>query len=153
MPTGFCGVEVRKQNLAPLLPPEGAKVVNELVNFQAVQGAGCRILVDGKQALYVSVSHFRNKVPTPVMPDPARGLVVPPFKHGADRAVSFGGEAYLGSDGGIIRATCDAPNSYVEVIVRLGRGQILDTSEGYEKMQPFVEEFVPKEAKKYDCTK
>ncbi|MGW1870477.1 hypothetical protein ACWCPS_33645 [Streptomyces mauvecolor] len=58
-----------------------------------------------------------------------------------------------GSGGGVGQATCDASNSYLKVVVRLSPSRVDDISDGYNKLLPFIEDFVPSETRKYGCTK
>ncbi|MFE9412557.1 hypothetical protein ACFYN0_27750 [Streptomyces sp. NPDC006704] len=141
---------VKKESLAPLLP-DGEKLTNERHDLQAVPGLSCNLDVDGTRILYASVQFYKDRLPAPPAPPPDG--YVSNYKYGADRAINFRGEEFLGSDGGVINVICDDAKSYLNVVVRLSRSRMDDTPDGYKKLLPFVEDFVPSEGRKYRCTK
>lgn len=146
VPGEFCGVPVQKESLARLLP-DGESLKNWHADLQAVPGMACSISIDGTRILYTSVQQYSH-APEPL--DPKLDLN---YRNGKKRQVSFRGEAFIGSDGSVVAATCDDPNSYLSVVVKLAGSRVEDTPDGYKKIQPFIEDLVPREAKKYGCTK
>ncbi|MEV8527524.1 hypothetical protein AB0451_25795 [Streptomyces sp. NPDC052000] len=148
VPTEFCSVPVKKENLAPLLP-DGENLNNRKADLHAHPGVSCSISIDGNNILFGSVELYKNRKPDPVIP----GSSSVNYKHAAVRKVPFRGEAFLGSNGGVINVTCDDANSYLSVVVQLAGSRVDDTTDGYKKLQPFVEDFVPNETQKYGCTK
>ncbi|MGW2818864.1 hypothetical protein [Streptomyces sp. NPDC001415] len=148
VPTGFCGVSLKEESLRPLLP-DGENLKNWKADLQATVGMTCSISVDKKHVLSASVQYFKDRMPEPVDMD----ILKVNLKNAAKIKATFRGETYVGSNGALIYAACDAPNSYLDVSVDVTGSPVETAPDGYKKIQPFIEDLVPREAKKYGCTK
>lgn len=145
VPEKFCHAPVKKSSLEPLLP-NGDSVDQRYAENQAQPGASCTLRVDGHQVLYVEVVRW-DRAPEPV----DWNRVGSPYKNAAKRDVSFAGYASIGSENAIVRATCNKRNAYMSFDIYFRGDRVDGTPSGYKKLLNFVNDFVPQEAKKFDC--
>ncbi|UWE13346.1 hypothetical protein [Actinacidiphila bryophytorum] len=74
------------------------------------------------------------------------------FAYAAERPVPFPGHAVTGSNRASIQATCVSSESYISFAIYFSRDRVENTPTGYRKLLRFVNDFVPKETKKFNCT-
>ncbi|MER0447316.1 hypothetical protein ABR738_22665 [Streptomyces sp. Edi4] len=148
VPTEFCGVPVKGESLKPFLPNDGS-LKNWSAAFQATAGMSCSISVDKKHVLSANVQYFKDRVPEPVDLTVLRVNV----KNAGKITATFPGETYVGTNGALVYASCDVPNSYLSVSVDATGSPVEHAPDNLRKIQVFVEDLVPREARKYGCTK
>lgn len=146
VPADFCKVPVSKAALSPLMPHNGS-VKQTYYAFEGQPGAGCTLSVGGHKVLYIDIQRY-DRAPDPADWKPK----ATPHKYAAERAVSFPGHAAIGSDGAVVRATCTSGNAYMVFGVYFFGDRVENTPTGYKKLQRFVNDFVPRETKKFHCT-
>lgn len=147
VPKEFCGVPVESESLSPLLPDEG-KLKGWHADMESRPGIFCNISVDRTVILYASVQYY-DRPPEPV----DWKAVASRNEQAAKRGLAFPGEGIVGSKAAIIVAKCNTPTAYMDVTVDFNGSRVEDSPEGYKKLQRFIEDFVPRETKKYGCTK
>ncbi|MFE3634339.1 hypothetical protein [Streptomyces sp. NPDC059168] len=147
IPEEFCRVPVKKSALEPLIP-NGDSVNQKYRENEAQTGASCTLHVDSHQVLFVEMVRW-DRLPESVN----WSKVGSPYKHAAKREVSFPGHASIGSENAIVQATCDKRTAYMTFDMYLRGDRVDDTPKGYKKLQSFVNDFVPRETKKFGCTK
>ncbi|MEV6838642.1 hypothetical protein AB0N17_29710 [Streptomyces sp. NPDC051133] len=146
VPADFCKVSVPKRALSPLIPDNGS-VKQTYTALEGQQGAGCALSAGGNRVLFVAITRWDRT------PDPADWKAsAAPYKYAAERAVSFPGHAAIGSNGAVVRATCTSRTAYMSFGVDFFGDRVENTPTGYKKLQSFVNEFVPRETKKFHCT-
>ncbi|MFB8177730.1 hypothetical protein ACFC8N_17040 [Streptomyces sp. NPDC055966] len=146
VPADFCKVPVPKAALSPLIPDNGS-VKQTYTALEAQQGAGCALSVGGHRVLYVDIMRWDRA------PDPADWSGADaPFEYAAERSVPFPGHAAIGSNGATVRATCTSRTAYMTFGVYFFGDRVENTPTGYKKLQRFVNDFVPRETKKFHCT-
>ncbi|MER6027920.1 hypothetical protein [Streptomyces sp. NPDC001851] len=146
VPADFCKVPVSKAALSPLIPDNGS-VKQTYTALEAQQGAGCALSAGGNRVLFVAITRVDRA------PDPADWSAAdPPFKNAAERAVSFPGHAAIGSNGATVLATCTSRTAYMTFGIDFFGDRVENTPTGYKKLQRFVNDFVPRETKKFHCT-
>ena len=147
IPDKFCQVPVENSSLSPLIP-NGDSIKQKYVAAQSKPGAFCQLHVDGHQILFVEMMRWDRE------PEPTDwNKVGSQYKHAAKRKVTFPGYASIGSDHAIVQATCDTHAGYMSFVVNFSGDRTEDTPTGYKKLQRFINDFVPKETKKFDCTR
>lgn len=147
VPDEFCKVPVRNSSLASLIP-NGDSVKQKYTAAQSRPGAFCTLSVDGHRILFVETMRWDRA------PDPVDWTKVgSPYKHAAEREVSFPGHASIGSDQAIAQATCSTRTAYMTFDLSFSGDRVEDTSTGYKKLQRFINDFVPRETAKFGCTK
>lgn len=147
VPAEFCKVPVPKGALSPLIPKSGS-VKQTYTATQAQPGAACALSAGGHRVLYVDITRW-DRAPGPV----DWKAVASPFKYAAERAVSFPGHAAIGSNRAVVQANCTSRNAYMSFGVYFFGDRVENTPTGYKKLQRFVEALVPRETKKFGCTK
>ncbi|WP_371645623.1 hypothetical protein [Streptomyces mirabilis] len=147
VPAEFCKVSVEKDSLAPLIP-NGSSIKQKYTAAEAQPGASCTLRVDGHQVLFVDIVRW-DRAPDPV----DWNKVGSPYKHAAQRPVSFPGYASIGSDHAIIQAKCNTHTAYMSFAVYFSGDRVEDTPLGYKKLLRFINDFVPRETDKFGCTK
>lgn len=146
VPANFCHVPVDNSVLAPLVP-NGDSLEQKYTPFESHPGAQCDLSVDGRGVLSVAVRRWDRA------PDPTDwNKVGSPYKYAAQRKVTFPGHASIGSGRAVVEATCNTRNAYVSIVVDFWGDRVEDTPTGYKKLQRFVNDFVPRETKKFHCT-
>ncbi|MGW4319486.1 hypothetical protein ACWEMW_09855 [Streptomyces sp. NPDC004684] len=111
-------------------------------------GAGCALSAGGHRVLYVDIARWDRAL------DPADWRADgAPYENAAERAVSFPGQAAIGSNGATVQATCTTRTAYMTFGVYFFGDRVENTPTGYKKLQRFLDDFVPKETKKFGCTK
>ncbi|MEU4931072.1 hypothetical protein AB0G54_31985 [Streptomyces yokosukanensis] len=146
VPADFCKVPVSKAALSPLIPHDGS-VKQTYTTLETQPGAGCTLSADGHRVLYVDIMRSDRT------PDPVDWKTVgTPYKYAVERAVSFPGHAVIGSDHAVVQATCTSRTAYMSFAVYFFGDRVENTTTGYKKLQRFVNEFVPRETKKFHCT-
>ncbi|MFJ5034492.1 hypothetical protein ACIQB5_42060 [Streptomyces sp. NPDC088560] len=146
IPDNFCHVPVNNSALASLVP-DGDSLEQKYTPFESHPGAQCDLSVDGRGVLSVAVNRWDRA------PDPTDwSKVGSPYKYAAQRKVAFPGHASIGSDRAVVEATCNTKTAYVSVVVDFWGDRVENTPTGYKKLQRFVNDFVPRETKKLDCT-
>ncbi|MBJ7002726.1 hypothetical protein ACFYOR_34420 [Streptomyces griseofuscus] len=147
IPDSFCHVPVNHSALSPLVP-NGDSLKQKYTPFESHPGAQCDLSVDGRGVLSVAVNRWDRA------PDPTDwNKVGTPYKYAAQRKVAFPGHASIGSDRAVVEATCNTRTAYVSVVVDFWGDRVEDTPTGYKKLLRFVNDFVPRETKKFGCTK
>ncbi|MER6067563.1 hypothetical protein ABT187_01645 [Streptomyces sp. NPDC001817] len=145
IPDDFCRVPV--QTLSPLVP-DGDSLKQDYTALEARPGAACNLWVDSHNVLSANVTLWDRA------PDPTNwNEVGNQYKYVAQRKVAFAGHAAIGSDHAMVEATCSTHTGYLSVSLSLSGDRVEDTPTGYKKLQRFIDDFVPKETKKFDCTK
>ncbi|KOV62411.1 hypothetical protein ADK64_24035 [Streptomyces sp. MMG1121] len=147
VPTEFCKVPVPKEALSPLIPKDGP-VKQTYAALEGQPGAACALSADGHRVLYVDITSW-DRAPDPVNWKTEGST----YKFAAERAVSFPGHAAIGSDGAVVQANCTSRNAYMMFGVYFFGDRVENTPTGYKKLQRFVDALVPKETKKFGCTK
>ncbi|MFF1835327.1 hypothetical protein ACFVXE_14120 [Streptomyces sp. NPDC058231] len=146
VPDKFCQVPVKRSALSPLVP-EGDALAQKYSESQAQPGAACILSVDDHQVLSVNLLRWDHA------PDPVNWkAVASPYKHAAKRDVSFPGGAVIGSDQAVVQANCDSPSAYMSFTFFFRGARVEESAGGYKKLQHFIDDFVPRETKKFDCT-
>ncbi|MFE3181617.1 hypothetical protein ACFXKR_12155 [Streptomyces violascens] len=147
VPAEFCKVPVSKTALSPLIPDNGS-VKQTYDATEGQPGAGCALSAGGHRVLFVAITLSDRA------PDPAGWKAsAAPYKYAAERAVSFPGHAAIGSDGAVVQATCTSRTGYMTFGVDFFGDRVENTPTGYEKLQPFIDDFVAKETKRFGCAK
>ncbi|WP_190181488.1 hypothetical protein [Streptomyces naganishii] len=144
IPDNFCHVPV--QTLSPLVP-DGDSLKQDYRALEATPGAACNLWVDGHNILYADVT-LSTRAPEPTN----WNKVGTQYKHVAQRKVAFPGHAAIGSDHAIVEATCSKNTGYLTVSLYFFGDRVDDTPTGYKKLLRFVDDFVPKQTKKFGCT-
>ncbi|MFI1534390.1 hypothetical protein [Streptomyces anandii] len=144
IPDEFCRVSVN--NLAPLVP-DGDSAKQDFTALEARPGAACNLWVDNHNVLSVNVMLLDGASDVSNWND-----VGTQYKHMAQRKVTFAGHAAIGSDHAIVEATCTARAGYLSVSLDFSGDRVENTPTGYKKLQRFLDDFVPKETKKFGCT-
>ncbi|MFF9407351.1 hypothetical protein ACF1B0_17770 [Streptomyces anandii] len=144
VPDEFCRVSVK--NLSPLVP-DGDSLKQDYTALQARPGAACNLWVDNHNILSVNLMLF-DGAPEPTNWDD----VGKQYKYMAQRKVVFAGHAAIGSDHAIVEATCSTRTGYLSVSLDFSGGRVENTQTGYQPLQRFLDDFVPKETKKFGCT-
>lgn len=85
-------------------------------------------------------------------PDPTDRKGSAPYRYAAERPVSFPGHAAIGSDGASVRATCTSRTGYLTFGISFFGDRVENTPNGYKKLRPFIDDFVPKQTQKFGCT-
>ncbi|MFE5375481.1 hypothetical protein [Streptomyces mirabilis] len=147
IPDKFCRVPVEKSSLSSVIP-DGDRLKQTYEDLESRPGASCNMSVDGHSVLAVNLLRW-DRAPDPVDWD----KVGSPYKHAARREVSFPGYASIGSSHAIVQATCNTRTAYMSFVVDFSGDRVENTSTGYKKLQRFIDDFVPQETKKFDCTK
>ncbi|OIK25889.1 hypothetical protein [Streptomyces malaysiense] len=147
VPADFCKVPVSKTALAPLIPHDGP-VRQTYYATEGQPGAGCALSAGGHRVLFVAFATWDHD------PDPGawKGSAAP-YKYAAERPVSFPGRAAIGSNGASVRALCTSPDTYMTFGIYFFGDRVENTPNGYKKLRPFIDDFVPKETKKFGCTR
>ncbi|MFC0599531.1 hypothetical protein [Streptomyces palmae] len=117
---------------------------------ETLPGAFCNIVIDGKRILFVEIHYVENPRDLDL-----KDLNRPPegFENAAMRKPPLPGKAAVGSNGGVVWVKCDEPGALFTLSMYFGGDEVEDSPEGYKKLQRFLDEFTPKVAKKYGCTK
>lgn len=147
IPEEFCRVPVGKSSLQPLIP-NGDSIKQKYVAAQSKPGAFCHLYVDGHQVLFVTMMRW-DRVPEPT----DWSKVGARYKYAAQREVAFPGHASIGSHHAIVQATCDKRTAYMSFVVDFSGDRVEGTAGGYKKLQRFINDFVPRETQKFDCTR
>ncbi|MFI2432036.1 hypothetical protein [Streptomyces sp. NPDC018693] len=146
IPDEFCRTPTEKSALSPLIP-EGENLQQKYKETQARTGAFCTLKVDGHQVLFITIQKYDRK------PDPVDWeIVASTYKNAAKRKVSFAGGAVIGSDRGVVQATCDSTSTYMSFAIDFRGDRVEDSAQGYKKLQRFIDDFVPRQTKRYECT-
>ncbi|MFF8995857.1 hypothetical protein ACF09H_39205 [Streptomyces sp. NPDC014983] len=146
VPAEFCKVPVSQAALTPLVP-QGGSVKQTYTAWDGRPGAVCALGADGHKVLYVATVRW-DRAPDPV----DWKAVASRFKYAAGRDVSFPGHAVIGSNGAVVQATCASRAGYVSFDVDFSGARVENSPGGYRKLQRFLNDFVPRETKKFDCT-
>ncbi|MGW4561401.1 hypothetical protein ACWEN3_02995 [Streptomyces sp. NPDC004561] len=146
IPDNFCHVPVDNSVIAPLVP-DGDSLEQKYTPFDSHPGAQCDLSVDGRGVLSVAVHRWDRAPDTTDW-----NKVGSPYKYAAQRKVAFPGHASIGSDHAVVEATCNTRTAYVSVVVDFWGNRVEDTPAGYKKLLRFVNDFIPRETKKLDCT-
>lgn len=147
VPSDFCHVPVGSSALSPLVP-DGDTLKQRYTPFRSNPGAQCDLSVDGRGVLSVSVMRW-DRAPEPT----DWNKVGSPYKYAAQRKVAFAGHASIGSDHAVVQATCTTRTAYMSFEADFWGDRVENTPTGYKKLQRFLEDLVPKETKKFGCTK
>lgn len=107
----------------------------------------CDLNVDGERVLAITIRQIDDNLPTE---DWKRATKQ--FTHASRRTVSFPGTAVIGSDGALATAVCGSPTKYVYFDVRFFGDRVEKNSQGYKKLQRFLEDFAPAITKEAKCT-
>lgn len=146
VPEEFCKVPASKTALSPLIPDRGP-VRQTYDAYASMGGAGCTLTAGGKQVLFVVIARWDHA------PDPGDWKEYDErYKYAVERPVSFPGRAVIGSDRALVQATCASPKSYISFNVSFSGDRVEDSAIGFEKLLRFVNDFVPQETKKFNCT-
>ncbi|MYW15447.1 hypothetical protein [Streptomyces sp. SID161] len=147
VPADFCKVPVSRAALAPLIPDDGS-VQQTYQATQAQPGAACALSAGGHRVLSVAIARWDRA------PDPGDWKAsAAPYSYAAERAVSFPGQAAIGSDGGTVRATCTSRTAYMTFGIYFFGDRVENSPTGYKKLQRFIDDFVPKQTRKFGCTR
>ncbi|MER7001275.1 hypothetical protein [Streptomyces sp. NPDC000410] len=136
-----------KESFSPLLP-DGETLEEKHSEFRSRLGAACSVSVDGRKALSVNLLVWDR----PADPVDWESLASQ-HPNAAKREVAFPGDAVIGSDYAVLQAKCDSSPSYMSFVFYFRGDRVEDTPEGYEKLQRFINEFVPPATKRFGCTK
>ncbi|MFE9117566.1 hypothetical protein [Streptomyces sp. NPDC007172] len=143
VPKTFCDVPVSGESLSPLLPGEGDVKVSK----SELRDVICNLSVDGVQTLNVRIAKIEKQLP----PEDWRNAQAE-FMRGARRTMQFPGTAVIGANGGLATTSCGPPASYLLFDVAFTGKRVEDSEAGVQRLQRFLEDFVPHAKKKLGCT-
>ncbi|NEB82429.1 hypothetical protein G3I40_45560 [Streptomyces sp. SID14478] len=145
-PKTFCGVEVGKSTLSPLLP-DGKKLQNQQLEPTPSE-FDCSLHVDGTQVLDTSIRRISN----PLQPEDWK-TALSKFTKASKRDVPYPGIAVIGANGARITAQCSgSPSDFLLFNVTFAGDRVEDSAAGVKKLQNFLDEYVPAMTKHLDCS-
>ncbi|MEU9101202.1 hypothetical protein [Streptomyces sp. NPDC048361] len=143
VPKAFCDVPVRPDSLSPLLPSEGEVKTSRSELHDVI----CNLSVGGSQTLNVRIAKIDKQLPPE---DWANAQAE--FTRGARRTTSFPGTAVIGSNGALVTANCGKPSAYILLDVAFTGKRAENSEVGAQRLQRFLEDFVPSVTQKLGCT-
>lgn len=145
VPEEVCGVRAAGEELSELLPNgERLKVSGEAI----VPGdtVYCDIVVDGSRVMQVESSEIERQLPSEDW-----DTAVEILSRAEPRSVSFAGKAVIGSNGARVTAQCSDPRRILLFNVNIFERYAEDSDAAVDRMQRFIERYVPAVAAKADC--
>ncbi|MEU7342897.1 hypothetical protein ABZ778_03050 [Streptomyces bacillaris] len=146
LPENLCGVPVDKELVDPLFPP--GKTVEQQAEPLEPPVSSCRVLVDKRRVLFVSISQIGE------FSDPMGEREKQPFRNRKEmKDLPFDGEGAVGDTNAMIAAECTSDASrYVIVEFTVGESLDEDTDRRREKIDRFAKGYTKAVQKAVSCS-